>query len=125
MPASAALAVTTRSRAATARATSMVRRRVMGQLHSGNDGRWSAGIRSSRAGGLACVALDSCRITRRLFFVTMPRRSCGILSDSRNEWEEAVTAPVTTKRSPRTFVQRSGCSMSIKDNKMLVVGNSR
>jgi hypothetical protein len=40
----------------------------------------------------------SCRITGRLFFVTMPRRSCGMLSDSRNEWEEAVTAPVRTKR---------------------------
>jgi hypothetical protein len=39
------------------------------------------------------------RISGRLFFVTMPRRSCGMLSDSRNEWEEAVTAPVRTKRS--------------------------
>jgi hypothetical protein len=48
-----------------------------------------------------------------------------MLSDSRNEWEEAVTAPVRTKRRSRTFVQRSGCSMSIEDNKMLVVGNSR
>jgi hypothetical protein len=38
MPASAALAVPTRSRAATARASSMVRRRVMGHLLSGDDG---------------------------------------------------------------------------------------
>jgi hypothetical protein len=98
MPASAALAVPTRSRAATARVSSMVRRRVTGPLLSGDDGWWSAGIRPSRAGGLACVALASCRITRRLFLVTMPRRSCGMLSDSRNEWEEAVTAPVRTKR---------------------------
>jgi hypothetical protein len=48
-----------------------------------------------------------------------------MLSDSRNEWEEAVTAPVRTKRGRRTLVQRSGWSMSIEDNKMLVVGTSR
>jgi hypothetical protein len=29
---------------------------------------------------------------------SMPRRSCGMLSDSRNEWKEAVTAPVRTRR---------------------------
>jgi hypothetical protein len=81
--------------------------------------------RSPQVTSGACVALDSCRITGRLFFVTMPRRSCGMLSDSRNEWEEAVTAPVRTKRrSPhvRTAVR---WSMSIENNKMLVVGNSR
>jgi hypothetical protein len=47
-----------------------------------------------------------------------------MLSDSRDEWEEALTAPVGTKRSPhvRTAVGRSGCSTNIEDNKMLVVG---
>jgi hypothetical protein len=82
-------------------------------------------LRRERAGGLAGVALDSCRITRRLFFVTMSRRSCAMLSDSRNEWEEATTAPARTKRSSphvRTAVEMFS---SIEDNKMLVVGASR
>ena len=42
---------------------------------------------------VAHVSLDSCRITGRLFFVAMPRRSAVTLSDSRTEPEEALTAP--------------------------------
>jgi hypothetical protein len=48
-----------------------------------------------------------------------------MLSDSRNEWEEATTAPARTKRSSphvRTAVEMFS---SIEDNKMLVVGASR
>jgi len=48
-----------------------------------------------------------------------------MLSDSRNEWEEAVTAPVRTRRRSPHVRTAVGWSMSIEDNKMLVVGNSR
>src|SRR5262245_19721000 len=56
MPASAALAVATRSRAATARVSSMLRRRVMEHLLSGDDGRvvgWCSPQRRRRIGASA------------------------------------------------------------------------
>jgi hypothetical protein len=52
---------------------------------------------------------DPVRTDPYVFFVTMPRRSCGMLSDSRNEWEEAVTAPVRTRSQTECSRASSYC----------------
>jgi hypothetical protein len=48
-----------------------------------------------------------------------------MISDSRNEWEEAVTAPERTKRRSPARSYNGRMANELEDNKMLVVGTSR